>query len=118
LRAVAGVSGPFDAAAQWDTMPSLTREAFRHGTAADSEDEARRRAGELNLDGVAELVRQPALIVTGRRDRVIPWEQTERIARAIPGAEFVLYDEGTHVCNNIPFKYRPLVGDWMREQLA
>jgi Esterase FrsA-like len=25
---------------------------------------------------------------------------------------------GTHVCNNIPFKYRPLVSDWMRDQLT
>jgi Esterase FrsA-like len=36
----------------------------------------------------------------------------------VPGAEWVLYEDGTHVCNNIPFKYRPLVSDWMREQLA
>ena len=25
---------------------------------------------------------------------------------------------GTHVCNNIPFKYRPLVSDWIRRQLG
>jgi len=24
---------------------------------------------------------------------------------------------GAHVCNNIPFKYRPLVADWMQDQL-
>jgi hypothetical protein len=30
----------------------------------------------------------------------------------------VLYEDGTHVCNNIPFKYRPLVGDWMQDQLG
>jgi 2,6-dihydroxypseudooxynicotine hydrolase len=118
LSAIAGVSGPYDAAAQWDTMPSLTRAAFVHHTGADDEEEGRRRAARLTLDGVAERVRQPTLIVTGRRDRVIPWEQTERIARAVPRAEFVLYPEGTHVCNNIPFKYRPLVADWLREHLG
>ncbi len=37
LLAVAGVSGPFNAAAQWDTMPGLTREAFIHHTGARSE---------------------------------------------------------------------------------
>jgi 2,6-dihydroxypseudooxynicotine hydrolase len=117
LTAIAGVSGPFDAAAQWDSMPSLTREAFTHHTGAADEAEARARAGALNLDGVAERVAQPCLVVTGKRDRVIPWEQTERIARAVPKAEWVLYQEGTHVCNNIPFKYRPLVADWMADQL-
>jgi 2,6-dihydroxypseudooxynicotine hydrolase len=30
----------------------------------------------------------------------------------------VLFDDGNHVCNNIPYKYRPLVGDWMRAQLS
>ena len=62
-------------------------------------------------------MRQPCLVVTGARDRVISWQQTRRIADAVPGAELVLYEDGTHVCNNIPFKYRPLVSDWMREQL-
>jgi dienelactone hydrolase len=118
LRAVAGVSGPYDAAAQWDTMPSLTREAFIHHTGAGDEAEGRERAGRLNLSGVTEEVRQPCLVVTGKRDRVIPWEQTQRIADEVPGAEWVLYDKGTHVCNNIPFKYRPLVADWMRDQLT
>ncbi len=118
LKALAGVSGPYDAAAQWETMPSLTREAFIHHTGAGSEAEARERAGRLTLADVAGQVTQPCLVITGKRDRVIPWEQTERIAREVPGAEWVLFADGTHVCNNIPFKYRPLVADWMRDQLG
>jgi 2,6-dihydroxypseudooxynicotine hydrolase len=30
----------------------------------------------------------------------------------------VLFEDGNHVCNNIPYKYRPLVADWLREQLG
>jgi len=30
----------------------------------------------------------------------------------------VLFDDGNHVCNNIPYRYRPLAADWLREQLA
>jgi 2,6-dihydroxypseudooxynicotine hydrolase len=118
LKAVAGVSGPYDMAARWDTMPSLTRETFTHHSGAADENEARERAAKLSLAGVAENVRQPCLVVTGKLDRIIPWEQTKRIADEAPGGEWVLYDDGTHVCNNIPFKYRPLVGDWMRDQLG
>jgi 2,6-dihydroxypseudooxynicotine hydrolase len=118
LKAVAGVSGPYDMAAQWDSMPSLTREAFLHHSGASSEADGRERAATLSLGGVASQVAQPCLVVTGRRDRVIPWEQTKRIADEIPHSEWVLYDDGTHVCNNIPFKYRPLVADWMRDQLG
>lgn len=118
IRAVAGISGPYDMSANWDNLPSLTRETLQHHTGSASEEEARSRAAELNLSGVAERVTQPALIVTGRLDRLIPWEDTKRIADEIPGAEWVLYDDGTHVCNNLPFRYRPLVGDWMADRLA
>jgi dipeptidyl aminopeptidase/acylaminoacyl peptidase len=118
IKAVAGVSGPFDMAAGWDSMPSLTRDAFSHHSGAASDAEARERAGQLNLTGVAELIEQPCLVVTGKRDRVISWEQTKRIADEAPRGEFVLYEQGTHVCNNLPFKYRPLVSDWMRGRLG
>jgi 2,6-dihydroxypseudooxynicotine hydrolase len=118
IRAVAGISGPFDFAARWESMPQLTRETIRHHTGAADADDARRRAGELNLEGIAERVRQPCLVVTGKLDRVIEWEETKRIADAVPDAEWVLYEHGTHVCNNMPFRYRPLVSDWMQERLA
>ena len=117
IRALAGISGPYDFAAGWDTMPELTREAVRHHTGAADAAQARERAHALNLAGVAERVTQPCLVVTGRLDRVIGWEDTKRIADAVPGAEWVLYDDGTHVCNNIPYKYRPLVADWLRARL-
>ena len=117
IRALAGVSGPYDFAAGWETMPQLTRDTAAHHTGAANDDEARRRAAELNLDGVAGRVSQPCLVVTGKLDRVIAWEQTQRIANAVPGAEWVLYEDGTHVCNNIPYKYRPFVADWMRAHL-
>jgi 2,6-dihydroxypseudooxynicotine hydrolase len=118
LKAVAGISGPHDMLAKWDAMPSLTREAFIHYSGAGDEAEGRERAARLNLAGVAERVRQPCLVITGKLDRIVPWEQTKQIADEAPNSEWVLYEDGTHVCNNIPFKYRPLVGDWMRDQLG
>jgi pimeloyl-ACP methyl ester carboxylesterase len=118
LKAVAGVSGPYDMGANWDGLPPLTRATLAHHTGAADDDEARAKAHELSLDGVLGRLTQPALIVTGRLDRLIPWQDTKRIADEAPNATWVLYDEGTHVCNNIPFKYRPLVADWTREQLS
>jgi pimeloyl-ACP methyl ester carboxylesterase len=118
IKAVAGISGPYDMSANWDNLPALTRETLQHHSGASSPDEARARAAELSLSGVAERIEQPALIVTGRLDRLIPWQDTKRIADDIPGADWVLYDDGTHVCNNLPFRYRPLVADWMADRLA
>jgi 2,6-dihydroxypseudooxynicotine hydrolase len=117
LRAVVGISGPYDMSANWDNLPSLTRETLRHHTGASDDDDARARAGQLNLAGVAEKITQPAMIMTGKLDRLIPWEDTKRIADEAPGAEWVLYEDGTHVCNNLPFLHRPQVADWMAMQL-
>ena len=118
LKAVAGISGPYDMAARWDSMPSLTRETFSYHSGAADQTEARERAATMSLAGVAEIVTQPCLVITGKLDRIVPWEQTKQIADEVPHAEWVLYDDGTHVCNNIPFKYRPLVADWMRDRLG
>ena len=118
LKAVAGVSGPYDMSANWENLPSLTRETLQHHTGAGSPEEARERAAALSLRGVAERIDQPCLVITGRHDRLIPWADTKRIADEAPRGEWVLFDDGNHVCNNIPYKYRPLVGDWMAAKLA
>jgi 2,6-dihydroxypseudooxynicotine hydrolase len=65
---------------------------------------------------IADLDR-PALMVTGKLDRLIPWKQTKRIADEAAHGRFVLYEEGNHVCNNIPYRYRPLVADWLAGEL-
>jgi pimeloyl-ACP methyl ester carboxylesterase len=118
IKAVAGVSGPYNMGANWDALPALTRETVEHHTGASSVEEARERASALDLAGVAERIAQPCLVITGRNDRLIPWQDTKRIADEAPNGEWVLFDDGNHVCNNIPYKYRPLVGDWMRAQLS
>ena len=118
LRAIAAISGPYDLAADWESMPvadprddrpSHRRRRRRRRPA--TRPRARPRPGSPSACD-SRAWSSPA-----RRDRVISWQQTKRIADAVPGAELVLYEDGTHVCNNIPFKYRPLVADWMREQL-
>jgi pimeloyl-ACP methyl ester carboxylesterase len=118
LAAVAGVSGAFNFGECWDGLPPLTREAFAHHSGADGEEDARAKALELDLAPVIAELDRPALMVTGKLDRIIPWEQTKRIADEAPKARFVLYDEGNHVCNNIPYKYRPLVADWLAKELG
>ena len=118
VKAAVGISGPFDFAACWETMPGPTRETVRHHVGAADEGEARAKAAALNLYDAAPRLERPYLAITGRRDRLIPWEQTKRQADEAPGGEFVLFDEGNHVCNNLPYLYRPLAADWLRERLG
>lgn len=118
LGAVAAIGGPYNFGDCWEGLPVLTRETFAHHSGASSEAEARERAGRLDLHGVLPRVGQPLLVVFGKLDRLIPWQQAERVAAEAPRGELVMYPEGNHVCNNIPYKYRPLVADWVRERLA
>jgi pimeloyl-ACP methyl ester carboxylesterase len=118
VRAAVGVSGAFNFGEVWDKRPSLTKETFQHHSGASSPEEARAKAFELSLDGVAEQIRQPLLVITGRKDRLVLWEESKKIADAAPNSTWVLFEEGNHVCNNIPYKYRPLAADWLREQLT
>jgi pimeloyl-ACP methyl ester carboxylesterase len=117
LRAVAGVSGPRNFGELWDDLPMLTRESFAHYSRSPDLETGHKRALELDLDGVAERISQPLLVVTGKLDRLIPWESTKAVADAAPNAEFVLYEEGNHVCNNVAYRYRPLLADWLAERL-
>lgn len=117
IRAVVAVSGAYDMGPRFDDRPLISRQAFQQYSHSADLDEAREKAMRICLKGVAELVEQPMLVVTGKLDRLVPWEETRRIAEDAPRAEFVAYDEGNHVCNNLPYLYRPLAADWIGEQL-
>ena len=117
VKAVVGISGPFNFGELWDDLPPLTRATFTHKSHAGDEDEGRRKASELDLTGVLEKLDQPALFTTGSEDRLIPWQQTERQAKEASNAEFVLFDGGTHGNSNVPYRNRPMIADWLAEQL-
>ena len=117
IRAAAGISGPFNFGDCWDSLPQPTRETVAHHTGASTVEEARERASQLDLADAAARIDQPLLVITGKLDRLIPWQQSEKIAKAAQNATWVLFEEGSHVCNNIPYKYRPLTADWLAEHL-
>lgn len=117
LRAVVAIGGPYDFGECWSGLPALTRQAFIHHSGATTDEDGREKASRLTLSGVLKRVKQSFLVVFGKLDRLIPWQQAERVAGEAPHATLVMYPDGNHVCNNIPYKSRPLVADWMWEQL-
>jgi len=117
ITAAAAIGGPYNFGDCWDTLPMITRETFLHHSGAASEEEGREIALQLSLLGVAEQVTQPLLISFGKLDRLIPYQQAERLAAEVANATLVMYEDGNHVVNNYPFKYRPLVADWLKEKL-
>jgi pimeloyl-ACP methyl ester carboxylesterase len=118
IAAVIGLAGPYNLGDCWGALNPLTRGGYVFYTKSANEEEAREKAYTLNLEGVLAQVTQPLLVIHGARDRLFPPAQAERIAREAPNATLVMYPDGNHVCNNIAYKYRPVMADWMREQLC
>jgi 2,6-dihydroxypseudooxynicotine hydrolase len=119
VKAAVGNCGPWNFGECWDHLPGLTRAAFQYHSGAKNEEEAKANADKLSLDGAAQKIKQPLLIIHGKLDRIIPWEQAHKIVDAAgSNAELALFENGNHVCNNIPFVYRPLTADWLKEKLG
>ena len=115
--AVAGISGPFRFGDMWDDLPPMTRRTFVVKSGARDDEEGRRNALALDLDGVCGRIAVPALFVTGAKDRLIPWQQTQRQADETPKGTFVNFPEGNHGVSNMPSRARPMIADWMGDQL-
>jgi 2,6-dihydroxypseudooxynicotine hydrolase len=119
LKACIANCGPFDWGEVLPKMPRVSQTVFRVRSRAASDAEMFALATRFTLDGVAQNISCPLLIVFGGGDRLIAPSEGERLARAAAGpVEFVLYEEGNHVCFNIPYKFRPLTADWMAQALA
>ncbi len=119
VKAAVGNCGPWDFGECWEGLPRLTRAAFKYHSGATSDEDAKTRAHTLTLDDAAQKIKQPLLIIHGKLDRLIPWEQAHKIVNAVgSNAELAMFENGNHVCNNIPYIYRPLTADWLKEKLG
>ena len=117
-RALIALAGPYDLSECWGALNPLTKGGYIFYTKSRNEAEAFEKAKTLTLRGVLDRVTCPLLVIHGAQDRLFPLEQAERIVREAPKATLLLYPDGNHVCNNIAYKYRPAMADWMGEQLA
>lgn len=119
VRACVALAGPFDWASCWDGLPALTRETFRVRSGAADEGEARRIAGSLTLEGVADKIVAPLLIVFGRKDRLIPWQNAERLRGETGGpSQLLMLEDGNHGCANVAPWHRPYAADWLAVRLG
>lgn len=119
LKACIANCGPFDWSQVLPKMPAVSQAVFRVRSHSRTDEEARAIAARFTLEPVARQIHCPLLVVFGGGDRLVPPSEGERLARAASGpTDFVVYDEGNHVCFNIPYKFRPLTADWMAEMLA
>lgn len=118
IRAAVTVGGPYEVGSGFAARPDISREAFTKYSGAKSPEDAQRIANTLSVEGVIKNLISPLLVIFGRKDRLVPYQQAERVVAEAPNATLVMFEDGNHVCNNLPYRYQPLAGDWMAEQLS
>jgi 2,6-dihydroxypseudooxynicotine hydrolase len=119
IKACIALSGPFDWFAAWDRLPQLTRDVFRLRSHARDEAEALAVGKRMSLAGLAEKITCPLYIVAGKRDSVVPWEGALRLSQEAKGpVELVMVEDGNHVVNNRPYRYRTQSADWLAQRLG
>src|ERR1700752_3644261 len=118
IKACVSLCGPYTFGENWDIMPALTRETFEVRSRSKDEDDARALALTLTMDGRTASLRCPTLVVAGKKDRLIPWQQAERWHREVDGSDFLLLEDGNHGCANVLSAHRYRTADWMAARLA
>jgi dienelactone hydrolase len=119
VKACIALSGPFDWAEFFDKLPDLTRDTFRVRAKASTDAEARAHAATLTLKQAAKEITCPLFVMAGKLDRLVPWQEAEKLAAAASGPVVRCFiEDGNHVANNRVYRYRPQSADWMARQLG
>jgi dipeptidyl aminopeptidase/acylaminoacyl peptidase len=119
IKACIALSGPFEWIGIYDRLPPLTRDTFKVRSKSRSDAEARTHAATLTLAGAARNITCPLFVVAGKQDRLVPWEEAERLSAAAAGPVVRCYiEDGNHVANNRIYRYRSQSADWMAQCLG
>ena len=119
IRACISLSGPYDFHDDWEGLPELTRETFRVRAKLPTQEAAKAYGKTLTLKQAAREITCPLFVMAGKQDRIVPWQDGDRLAAEARGpVEFLLIEDGNHVANNRAYKYRAQSADWMARQLG
>jgi dipeptidyl aminopeptidase/acylaminoacyl peptidase len=119
IKACLALGGPYHWEGNWDNLPELTREAFRVRSHCATPEDAKRHALTLSLKGVAQNITCAMFVMTGKLDRLVPWQHAERLSKEVKGpCTFLLIEDGNHVANNRSYRWRSQSADWLAEQLG
>jgi 2,6-dihydroxypseudooxynicotine hydrolase len=119
IAACVSVSGSFRVADNWSRRPPMSRAAYRIRAHLASDEATAEFVEQLDLTGVADRVSCPLYVVAGTADRLTPHVDGIRIAEAAGGPTVLdVVEGGNHVVNNMPYRYRPQVADWLKVTLT
>jgi dipeptidyl aminopeptidase/acylaminoacyl peptidase len=118
VRACIAVSGPYAWGSRGRQMMPVTREAYVHYLGAADDEEAQVLGARLTLEEAAPKITCPLLVIAGKQDPLVGWENAQLLHEAARGPkELHVFDEGNHSCQNIPHKVMPLQYIFLRKHL-
>lgn len=113
LSGVVSINGFFDLGSFWDSLPKVYQDNMQYALGSG---DIEQRVRQFTL-AQSPRISQPVLILHGERDKIFPVSEAHRCAEmCFRGAQVSVFADGNHVCNNIPWLYRPLVADWVADQ--
>ena len=114
IAACASISGSYRVADRWEERPPMSRASYRVRAHLGSDEETTAFVTSFDLDGVVSRVTAPLYVVAGTRDRLTSHTAGIRMAQEATGPTVLdVVEDGNHVVNNMPYRYRPQVADWM-----
>lgn len=114
IKAVGMIGSPYTLVLR----SAQTREKFMHAAGLSDPAEADRHAARFTLVGRLGALEQPLLVIHGRQDGMMPWEDARQMADEAPRGELRLYPEGGTGCHTVHHLYKPALADWMTEKLG
>lgn len=113
LAGVVSINGFYDLGALWPSLPKVYQDNMTFALGGDDVVDSARN---FTLAGI-DVPKAPALVLHGGRDKIFPPSEAQKCADFCSnGAELHVFPTGNHVCNNIPWLYRPMVADWLAER--
>ncbi|HUW78595.1 MAG TPA: alpha/beta fold hydrolase [Candidatus Nanopelagicaceae bacterium] len=117
IKACVSLCGPYNFGENWDALPALTRDTFTVRSGAVNQKQGKEIALTLSMEGRS--LTCPTLVVAGKLDRIIPWQQAERLNQENSrNSELLLLERGNHGCANVLAEHRYRTADWMADQLG
>lgn len=118
ITAVLANCAPWSLGDEWERIVPLYRAKYVWNLGGGSEETARERSRLMTLDGVAERVTVPALVVFGAADVLMDADaHGRRTADALPKGELWMFEGGNHGVTNFAAEHQGPGADWLLAHL-
>ncbi|MFN7085636.1 MAG: alpha/beta hydrolase family protein [Burkholderiales bacterium] len=113
-KAVVSVSSWYTPAGRFPGMDPLSQTGLKQYMGENAE----QVQNSITMADVAARVKVPLLQIYGGLDKASPPEHAYRVEKEVQGPTTTLvFEDGVHVCNNLHHIVRPLIADWLADQL-